>query len=51
MILSMLDIFIENWSYESVFSYLKTGLTGIDHNRIDRLENYVLACGIKEALD
>ena len=47
MILSMLDIFIENWSYESVFSYLKTGLTGIDRNRIDRLENYVLACGIK----
>lgn len=47
MILSMFDIFIENWSYESVFSYLKTGLTGIDPNRIDRLENYVLACGIK----
>jgi len=47
MILSMLDIFIENWSYESVFSYLKTGLTGIDRSRIDRLENYVLACGIK----
>jgi ATP-dependent helicase/nuclease subunit B len=47
MILSMLDIFIENWSYESVFSYLKTGLTGIDRSRIDRLENYVLACGIR----
>jgi len=47
MILSMLDIFIENWSYESVFSYLKTGLTGIERSRIDRLENYVLACGIR----
>ncbi|HEY8499637.1 MAG TPA: helicase-exonuclease AddAB subunit AddB [Clostridia bacterium] len=47
MILSMLDIFIENWSYESVFSYLKTGLTGIDPAGIDRLENYVLACGIR----
>lgn len=47
LILSMLDIFIENWSYESVFRYLKTGLTGIDRESIDRIENYVLACGIK----
>ena len=47
LILSMLDIFQENWSYESVFRYLKTGLTGIDADRIDRLENYVLACGIR----
>ena len=47
LILSMLDIFIENWSYEAVFRYLKTGLTGIDQDSIDRLENYVLACGIR----
>ncbi|NLY43132.1 MAG: helicase-exonuclease AddAB subunit AddB [Clostridiaceae bacterium] len=47
LILSMLDIFIENWSYESVFRYLKTGMTGIAQERIDQLENYVLACGIK----
>lgn len=47
LILSMLDIFTENWSYEAVFRYLKTGLTGIDRNCIDRLENYVLACGIR----
>lgn len=47
MILSMMDIFIENWSYEAVFRYLKTGLTGIDRDSIDRLENYVLACGIR----
>jgi len=44
LIMSMLDIFIENWSYEAVFRYLKTGLTGIDRESIDRLENYVLAC-------
>lgn len=47
LILSMLEIFNENWSYETVFRYLKTGLTGIERSRIDRLENYVLACGIR----
>lgn len=47
LILSMLDIFISNWSYEAVFSYLKTGLTGLDRNDADILENYVLACGIR----
>lgn len=47
MVLSMLDIFNENWSYETVFKYLKTGLTGIEENKIDIIENYVLACGIR----
>lgn len=47
LVLSMMDIFIENWSYEAVFRYLKTGLTGIPQDMIDTLENYVLACGIR----
>lgn len=47
LILSMLEIFVHNWSYESVFRYLKTGLTGIPRADIDVLENYVLACGIR----
>ena len=47
LILSMLDIFKENWSYEAVFRYLKTGLTGVEKDRVDKLENYVLACGIR----
>ena len=47
LILSMLDIFNENWTYEAVFRYLKTGMTGIPRGDIDRLENYVLACGIR----
>lgn len=47
LVLSMLEIFIENWSYETVFRYLKSGLTGIENADIDMLENYVLACGIK----
>lgn len=46
LILSMLEIFTENWSYESVFRYLKTGLTNIEQYKIDILENYVLSCGI-----
>jgi ATP-dependent helicase/nuclease subunit B len=47
LVLAMMDIFIDNWSYEAVFRYLKTGLTGIPQNMIDTLENYVLACGIR----
>ncbi|ADY57200.1 DNA helicase/exodeoxyribonuclease V, subunit B [Syntrophobotulus glycolicus DSM 8271] len=47
LLLAMLDIFGENWSYEAVFRYLKTGLSGIEQEKIDRLENYVLACGIR----
>ncbi len=47
LILSMLDIFNENWSYEAVFRYLKTGLTGLVKESVDKLENYVLACGIR----
>jgi ATP-dependent helicase/nuclease subunit B len=47
LILSMMDIFNENWSHEAVFRYLKTGLTGVPREDIDELENYVLACGIR----
>ena len=47
LVLSALEIFTGNWSYEAVFRYLKTGLTGIDRNELDLLENYVLARGIK----
>lgn len=47
MINSVIDIFVNNWSYEAVFAYLKTGLAGISKEEIDLLENYVLANGIK----
>lgn len=47
LILSVFDIFLYNWSYESVFRYLKTGLTGLSRQETDVLENYILACGIK----
>mgnify|MGYP000852614717 CR=1 FL=1 len=47
LVLSMLEIFINNWSYESVFRYLKSGLLDYDNKMIDKIENYVLACGIR----
>ncbi len=47
MVLSALEVYTCNWSYEAVFRYLKTGLTGVDREGLDLLENYVLAYGIK----
>ena len=44
-LISILDIFSKNWSYESVFNYLKTGFVDIDN--IDEIENYCLKWGIK----
>lgn len=44
-ILGILDIFAKNWSYEAVFNYIKTGITGIDN--IYELENYCLKWGIQ----
>lgn len=47
LITSAFDIISRNWSYDSVFKYLKSGLTGISREDVDMLENYVLAYGIK----
>lgn len=47
LIINALRIFTENWSYEAVFRYLKTGLIGIDKRDIDLIENYVMASGIR----
>ena len=49
---SAVDIISKNWTYESMFKYLKTGLIkefrGVEGAElIDELENYVLAYGIK----
>ena len=46
-ILAMLEIFSNNWSYESVFNYLKTGLLEIGREDIYLLENYCQKWGIK----
>lgn len=60
LITSAMDILISNWSYESVFKYVKSGLIKLDGDshikgsflnldtvKIDKLENYILANGIK----
>lgn len=44
---SALEIINKNWSYETVFRYLKTYILDIDMEDIDILENYVLCHGIK----
>ncbi|MDU5723343.1 MAG: helicase-exonuclease AddAB subunit AddB [Clostridium butyricum] len=47
LITSAFEILFKDWSYESVFKYLKTGLTGIENSYIDILENFVLEYGVK----
>lgn len=47
LITSAFEILFKDWSYESVFKYLKTGLTGIENNYIYVLENFVLEYGVK----
>lgn len=37
----------ENYSYDSVFRYLRSGLSDIEPEKVNRLENYVLALGIR----
>ncbi len=44
---SALKIALFDFSYESVFHYLRCGLADFQTDEIDRLENYVLALGIK----
>lgn len=42
-----LEVAEYDFSYESVFRFLRCGLCGIEDAKIDRLENYVLAKGIR----
>ena len=46
-VLSALDILNNNFTYESVFSYLKTGFSNLDDFETDLIENYVIATGIR----
>ena len=47
-VLAILEIFTRNWSYETVFNYLKIGFSGIDVDDIFKLEKYCLKWGIKQ---
>lgn len=44
---NVLKIVEENFSYDAVFGYLKTGLSDIFEEETDLIENYCLAMGIK----
>ena len=47
MIKSALELFVKDFSYETVFHYLRSGLTGFTSDQVDLLENYVLQTGIR----
>lgn len=44
---SLLNMVEQNFSYESVFRFLRTDLTGFTWDEVDSLENYCVGLGIK----
>ena len=44
---SLLGMLEQNFSYESVFRFLKTNLSGFTTDETDAMENYVIGLGIK----
>lgn len=44
---SALLVVIQEYSYESVFHFLRCGLSGVTPEETDRLENYVMTMGIR----
>ena len=47
LIRASLEAVRQDFSYESVMRFLRTGLVSQDRTRMDRLENYILAMGIR----
>ena len=47
LLTAALDCVGHQYEYEDVFRYLKTGLTGVDWEDVDLLENYVLRWNIR----
>lgn len=45
--MAVVEIFAKNWSYETMFYYLKTGFSNLNTQEIFELENYCIAYGIK----
>lgn len=41
------NLVVEYFSYESMFRYLRCGLSGIPVYQVDQLENYCIAVGIR----
>lgn len=46
-IVSALEMVLRDFSYESVFRYLRSGMSDLNLEQIDKLENYALATGIR----
>lgn len=44
---AVLELLEKDYSYETMFRYLRSGLSGISEDEIDVLENYVIALGIR----
>lgn len=44
---SAIQIQVKQFSYESMFHYLRSGMVDLDRETVDKLENYCLAFGIK----
>ncbi len=47
LIRSAFDMVLTNFGFDSVFRYLKTDLVPVKRELVDKLENYVLASGIR----
>lgn len=47
LIRAALEVVRTDFSYESVFRFLRAGLVGDDQEMTDRMENYVIALGIR----
>ncbi len=47
-VLSLLDVYLNEYSYESIFNYLKTAFINAEPENICILENYILKTGIRK---
>lgn len=47
LVRAVLQNALQSFSYDSVFRYLKSGLTRFSQDEVSVLENYCLACGIR----
>ena len=46
-VLSMFEVYSKNWSSDAVWSYIKTGFTGVEKQDLYKLENYCRKWGIR----